>query len=115
MRLSRIVAPRGIEESSMTGFNDRLFERMQEMNRVWIERLREIRQIESDYGTRLLRAESSSEAATICHEWMAKRLETVAYEQKAFTTAWIALISDATKSKFATPIKASEHDKRAAS
>jgi hypothetical protein len=81
-------------KAETTGFNDRLFERMQEMNRIWIERLREIRQIESDFGNRLLRAESSSEAATICHEWMAKRLEAVACEQKVFTTAWLALISD---------------------
>jgi len=88
---------------------------MQDMNRLWIERLREIRQIESDFGTRLMKAESSSEATTICHEWMAKRLETVAYEQKAFTTAWLALISDTMKSKLATSIKPSEHDKRAAS
>ena len=85
------------EESSMTSFNDRLFEHMQEVNRSWIERLREIRQIESDFGNRLMKAESSSEAATICHEWMAKRLEAVACEQKVFTTAWLALISDAMK------------------
>lgn len=85
------------EENNMTGFNDRLFERMQEMNRSWIEKLREIRQIESDFGSRLLRSESSSEAATICHEWMAKRLEAVAYEQKTFTTAWLALVSDTMK------------------
>ena len=99
----------------MTGFNDRLFERMQDMNRLWIERLREIRQIESDFGTRLMKAESSSEATTICHEWMAKRLETVAYEQKAFTTAWLALIADTAKLKFAASIKPSEHNKQAAS
>jgi len=84
-------------KAETTGFNDRLLERMQDMNRTWIERLREIRQIESDFGNRLLRAENSSEAATICHEWMAKRLETVAYEQKTFTTAWLALISDTMK------------------
>lgn len=97
----------------MMSFNDRLFERMQEMNRLWIERLREIRQIESDFGNRLLKAESSSEAAIVCHEWMAKRLETVAYEQKAFTTAWLGLISDTMKSKSATSTKSSEHNKQA--
>jgi hypothetical protein len=84
-------------KAETTGFNDRLFERMQDMNRTWIERLREIRQIESDFGSRLLRAGSSSEAANICHEWMAKRLEAVAYEQRTFTTAWLALISDTMK------------------
>jgi hypothetical protein len=34
------------------------------------------------------------EAISICHEWMAKRLETVASEQRAFTSAWLALVSD---------------------
>ena len=90
-------------KAETTGFNDRLFERMQDMNRTWIERLREIRQIESDFGSRLLRAESSPEAAAICHEWMAKRLEAVAYEQRTFTTAWLALISDTMK--LARPVK----------
>jgi hypothetical protein len=87
-----------IKKQENTDFNNSLFERMQDMNRSWIAGLREIRQIESDFGSRLLSAKSSTEAATICHQWMAKRLETVASEQKVFTTAWLALIADAMKS-----------------
>jgi len=75
-------------------FNGRLFDRMQDMNRTWLERLREIRQIEAEFGSKLLAAKTPSEAVTICNEWMAKRLETVANEQKAFSTAWLDLFSD---------------------
>ena len=82
------------ETTNFTSFNTGLFERMQDMHRSWLERLREMRQIESDFGTRLLTAKSPSEATTICNEWMAKRLKTVANEQQTFGTAWIGLISD---------------------
>ena len=85
-------------------FNGRLFDRMQDMNRTWLERLREIRQIEAEFGGKLLVAKTPSEAVAICNEWMAKRLETVANEQKAFTTAWLDLFSDMAVS--AAPTKA---------
>jgi len=75
-------------------FNGKLFDRMQDMNRTWLERLREIRQIEAEFGGKLLVAKTPSEAVAICNEWMAKRLETVANEQKAFTAAWLDLFSD---------------------
>jgi len=89
-------------------FNNTLFERMQDMNRAWLEKLREIRLIESDFRSRLLSAKSSSEATAVCNEWMAKRLEAVASEQQAFTTAWIELIADAMKSSYTTPANAAE-------
>jgi len=75
-----------------TSFNAGLLERMQDMHRSWLERLREIRQVESDFGSRLLNAENPSEATLLCKEWMTKRLELVAGEQQKFTTAWIGLI-----------------------
>ena len=78
--------------------NAELFERMQDMHRSWIERLREIRQIESDFGNRLLNAKNPMEATMVCTEWMARRLETVASEQQTFATAWLGLISNAVKS-----------------
>jgi len=93
-------------QTETTYFNGRLFDRMQDMNRTWLERLREIRQIEAEYGSKLLAAKTSSEGATICNEWMAKRLETVANEQKAFTTAWLDLFSD--MAMFTVPTKAAK-------
>jgi hypothetical protein len=89
-----------------------LFERMQDMHRSWIERLREIRQMESDFGNRLLNAKNPMEATMVCTEWMARRLETVASEQQTFATAWLGLISNAVKSArpAATESPESSHD-----
>jgi hypothetical protein len=80
-----------------TTFNDALFERIQAMNRSWLERLRDIRQIDADFGAKLLSAKTASDATIICNEWMAKRLEIVATEQQAFATAWFELLSHAAK------------------
>jgi hypothetical protein len=88
-----------IEAASFAGFNAGLFDRMRRMNRTWLERLRDIHQIETEFGARLLAAKSPNEATTICHEWMAKRLETVASEQQTFTTAWLGLVSDTMDSR----------------
>jgi hypothetical protein len=96
------------QKSETTCFNVGLLERMQDMHRSWIERLREIRQIESDFGNRLLNAKNPSEATMICTEWMARRLETVAGEQQMFAAAWLGLISDAVKSARPAPTKSLE-------
>ncbi|WMT73896.1 hypothetical protein [Bradyrhizobium sp. Ash2021] len=82
--------PQNVETTCL---NATLFERMRDMHRSWLEGLQDIRQIESDFGSRLLNAKNPSEATTVCKEWMAKRLEIVAGEQQKFTTAWVGLIS----------------------
>jgi Phasin protein len=91
--------------AEMTDFNNGLFERMQKMNLSWLESLREIRRIESAFGTRLLGSKNLSEATAVCNEWMTKRMETVAKEQRAFTTAWLALVSDVMSTASTTPLK----------
>jgi hypothetical protein len=102
------------EPSDLMGFNNKLFERMKDMHRSWLERLREIRQIEAEFGTRLLTAKNASEATAICNEWMTKRLETIASEQQIFAAGWLGLISDATRMTPATSASASGHDQTAA-
>jgi hypothetical protein len=96
------------EPPETTYSNAELFKRMQDMHRSWIERLREIRQIESDFGNRLLNAKNPMEATIVCTEWMARRLETVASEQQTFATAWLDLISNAVKSARPAPAKSPE-------
>jgi hypothetical protein len=59
---------------------------MQETNRSWPKWLREIRQIDSYYGARLLVAKNPAEATTICN-WIKKYVEIVATEQCSFTIA----------------------------
>ena len=98
------------KETKAISFNTGLFERMQDMNQSWLETLREIHQIESNFGARLLAAKTPSEATTICNEWMKKRLETVASDQQVFATAWLGLISDVIKSTSAVSGRAPDED-----
>ena len=91
-------------------FNAPSFEQMRDMHRAWLERLQEIGQLESDFGTRLMIAKSPSEAASVCREWMARHVETIAHEQKTFANAWLRLIVDVMGSAPAVSAKTSERD-----
>jgi hypothetical protein len=68
-------------------FNAALFERMRNMHRAWLGALREMREIESEFGMRLLAAKNPSEATNICSEWMAKRAQVIASEHQAFAAS----------------------------
>ena len=87
------------ETRQLTIFNDRLLEQMRGMNRSWFETLQRIRQIESEFGARVLSAKSSAEAIDICNEWMKRRLEIVSEEQRIFASGWLGLISDLVRPK----------------
>jgi hypothetical protein len=99
-------------KAETTTLNGSLLERMQDMNRSWLDWLREIRMLESHFGDKLLTAKTPSEAAAVCHEWMAKRVETVASEQQAFTTAWLGLISEAMKSASTLSARTTAQDRQ---
>jgi hypothetical protein len=73
-----------------------LFGRIQDMNRAWLQNLRELSQAEADFARRLLAAMTPSEAATICEEWIAMRSKTLAGEQ-AFATEWLEFIAESMK------------------
>ena len=95
-------------DKETSDLNNDLFTRIQDMNRAWLERLRDIRETDSEFGSRLLGVKSPLEAMAICNEWMAARLKTVGTEHKAFTTAWLDLISATMRSASASSGKASE-------
>jgi hypothetical protein len=80
--------------AEMLGFKTRLFERMRGMHRAWIEKAREIRDLELNYGSRLMTAKSPAQAASLCNEWMAKRMAIVAHEQEMFANSWLWLLAD---------------------
>jgi hypothetical protein len=89
--------------------NGDLFQRVQDMQRSWLDRLRELQQIESDYGTKLLHAKSPAEATAICGEWTARRLETIAANHQSLTAAWLELASDVVHSTSAMAAKTFGH------
>lgn len=93
-----------------TSFNAHLFDQMRGMHRGWLEKLQEIRQLESEYGTRLMSATSRSEAVRACSEWMAKRMDIIAHEQKTFANAWLQLSIEVMASAPRVSAKTSERD-----
>ena len=82
------------ERAHTMNSNAHLFEQMRGMHRAWLEKLREIRDLELDYGSRIMAAKNPSEAASVCSEWMVKRMVIVAHEQRMFASSWARLLSD---------------------
>jgi hypothetical protein len=91
-----------------TGFKSRLYERMRGMHREWLKNAQEIRQLELDYGAKLMTARTSLEAASFCNEWMAKRLAIVAHEQKMFKNSWLWLLAEMVGSPSAATARVTE-------
>ena len=96
--------------TAATSFNAQLFDQMRDMHRGWLEKLQEIRQLESEYGTKLMSATGRSEAVQVCSEWMAKRMEIIAHEQKTFANAWLQLSIDVMASAPRVSGKTAERD-----
>jgi hypothetical protein len=82
------------ERAHTMKLNAHLFEQMRGMHRAWLEKLREIRDLELDYGSRIMAAKNSSEAVSFCSEWMVKRMAIVAHEQRMFASSWARLLAD---------------------
>ena len=91
-------------------FNVHLFEQMRGMHRAWLEKLREIRDLELDYSSRLMAAKNPSKAASFCSEWMVKRAAIVAHEQRMFASSWARLLLDMRGRQSAVSAGISERD-----
>jgi len=88
-----------------------MFDRVEEINASWLERMRELRGIEADFSTKLFASSGPEEAMSICNQWMAKRLELIGKEQEALAKSWIeiiGLLSDSAKTAFRQPVRKSE-------
>ncbi len=103
-----MAADATMNATSFANFNADLFDRMRTLNRSWLERLREIHQFEVEFGARLLSANNQADATAICHEWMARRLQTIASEQQTFTTAWLGLVSETVDKRRPAGVAAAE-------
>lgn len=104
------ASDQGERAHTMT-FNAHLFEQMRGMHRTWLEKLREIRDLELDYGSRLMAAKNPSEAINFCSEWMVKRMAIVAHEQRMFASSWARLLSDMMGRRSAVSARISERDR----
>jgi len=104
------ASDQGERAHTMT-FNAHLFEQMRGMHRTWLEKLREIRDLELDYGSRLMAAKNPSEAINFCSKWMVKRMAIVAHEQRMFASSWARLLSDMMGRRSAVSARISERDR----
>jgi hypothetical protein len=59
-----------------------LFEKLQEMNRNWIERMQSEAALASEFATRLTAARSIPETTTVCQDWAKRRMEMSAEDAK---------------------------------
>ncbi len=90
-----------IDKRSLSENRKRLFERVEQINRAWLESMREMRRTEAEFSVRLFACGSPDDALVLCNQWMARRLEILATEQQTFATSWteiVSLLSKATSS-----------------
>ena len=59
-----------------------LFEKFQEMNRNWFERLQSEAALASEFTNRLTAARSIPETTTVCQDWAKRRMEMSAEDAK---------------------------------
>lgn len=90
----------GTEQSSQTSHSgepplDRLSEQVSIGHQAWIERLEQMQAVEVAFTKELLATRDPNEVLKICNRWIAKRLELLAADSKAFTGFWMDLVMTA--------------------
>jgi len=70
----------------------RLFDRVEQINRAWLDSMQQMRRAEAEFSVRLFACPNADSAMVLCNQWMAKRLEILAAEQ-LFATCWSDLVS----------------------
>ncbi len=86
---------------------DRLSEQIKFGHEAWVERLREMQDVEATYTKELLAARDPNEALKICNRWIGKRLELLTADSKAFTGFWMDLVMTAAGGT--QPLQAAPH------
>ena len=83
-----------VDELSLAGSGSisRLQEQLQVGHLAWLERLQEMQAVEAAFAAELLVTTDSREALKVCNRWIAKRLELLTSDSKAFTGFWMDLV-----------------------
>ncbi len=82
-----------IDKKSLSENRKRLFEQVEQVNRAWLESMREMRRTEAEFSVRLFACGSPDDALVLCNQWMAKRLEILAAEQQTFAKSWTEIVA----------------------
>ncbi|MGN6097326.1 MAG: hypothetical protein ACTHP8_13930 [Bosea sp. (in: a-proteobacteria)] len=82
---------------------DRLSEQVKFGHQAWLERLREMQDVEAEFAKELLSTREPGEALQVCNRWIARRLELLAADSRAFTGFWMDLVVTAVGSPRVPP------------
>jgi hypothetical protein len=77
------------------GAIDRLNQQVRLGHEAWTERLREMQTVEAEFTRELLSTREPGEALKVCNRWIAKRLELLSADSKAFAGFWMDLVMTA--------------------
>jgi hypothetical protein len=91
-----------IDKSGLSEERKKLFERVEQINRAWLDSMREMRRTEAEFSVRLFSCGTPADALVLCNQWMARRLEILGAEQQTFAKSWadvVGLLDKATSKK----------------
>jgi hypothetical protein len=74
---------------------DRLSDQVKIGHQAWMERLKEMQSVEAEFTKELMATRDPSVALKVCNRWIAKRLELLTADSKAFTGFWMDLVMTA--------------------
>jgi hypothetical protein len=81
-----------VDKSKLSAARKRLYERVEHINRAWLDSMREMRRAEAEFSIRLFSRNSADAALALCDQWLAKRNEIIQAERSAFDKAWPELL-----------------------
>jgi hypothetical protein len=99
-----------IDKSGLSDERKKLFERVEQINRAWLDSMREMRRTEAEFSVRLFSCNGPSDALVLCNQWMAKRLEILGAEQQTFAKSWAELVALLGKATTPADRKKKQHD-----
>jgi len=71
----------------------RLYDRVEQINRAWLDSMQQMRRAEAEFSVRLFTCRGTDDAIVLCNQWMAKRLEILGAEQQLFAKCWGDLVA----------------------
>jgi len=81
-----------VDKSKLSAARKRLYERVEHINRAWLESMREMRRAEAEFSIRLFSCSNAEGALAICDQWLARRREIIELERNSFDKAWPGLL-----------------------
>lgn len=81
-----------VDKSKLSVGRKRLYERVEHINRAWLESMREMRRAEAEFSIRLFSSTNPQGALAICEQWLTRRNEIIESERIAFDKTWPELL-----------------------